>query len=174
MLSPQLSECVVQAVAIENAGEVFGLLLDIVETARADDVKACLTFMDTIWDKWSTLQASLATDRATNRLAFQKVYNVFCQRISNNQDAEILGAVANVVAKMMPYNDPAGLNTAFHCNQRHTPMDDSIGVRFWLSACMHLTSLLPATTAASIWACGHCSLHISTQLRPQCSGTCYV
>lgn len=111
------------------AGEVFGLILDVVETNRAEDVKACLNYMDTLWDSWSTLPANFAISPKT-RLAFQKVYNMFCQRISNNQDAEVLGAVATVVAKLMPFNDPAGLNTPFNCNQHHIPMDESIGVSF--------------------------------------------
>ena len=106
----------------QYVGEVFGLILDVVETTRVEDVKACFNFMDSLWGTWSTLQA------VAHRLAFQKVYNMFCRRISNNQDAEVLGAVASVVAKMMPFNDPAGLNTAFQCNQHQTPMDESIGV----------------------------------------------
>lgn len=115
------------------AGEVFGLILDVVETNRAEDVKACLNYMDTLWDSWNTLPASFA--RSPTRLAFQKVYNMFCQRISNNQDAEVLGAVATVVAKLMPFNDPAGLNTPFNCNQHHIPMDESIGVSFTRHKC---------------------------------------
>ena len=111
------------------AGEVFSLILDIVETNRAEDVKACLTFMDTLWDSWNTLPASFATSSKT-QLAFQKVYNMFCQRISKNQDAEVLGAVATVVAKLMPFNAPAGLNSAWNCNQHIVPMDASIGVSF--------------------------------------------
>ena len=111
------------------AGEVFGLILDVVETNRAEDVKACLIFMDTLWDSWNTLPASFATSPKT-QLAFQKVYNMFCQRISKNQDAEVLGAVATVVAKLMPFNALAGLNTAWNCNQHVIPMDESIGVSF--------------------------------------------
>lgn len=119
------------------AGEVFSLILDVVETNRAEDVKACLMFMDTLWDSWSTLQANFGVSPKT-RLAFQKVYNMFCQRISNNQDAEVLGAVATVVAKLMPFNDPAGLNTPFHCNQHHIPMDESIGVSLiWDAFCLN-------------------------------------
>lgn len=112
---------------VSFAGEVFSLILDVVETNRAEDVKACLMFMDTLWDSWSTLRANFRVNPRT-RLAFQKVYNMFCQRISNNQDVEVLGAVATVVAKLMPFNDQSGLNTPFNCNQHQIPMDESIGV----------------------------------------------
>ena len=97
-------------------------------------------FMNTLWDSWNTLPASFATSTKT-QLAFQKVYNMFCQRISNNQDAEVLGAVATVVAKLMPFNAPAGLNIAWNCNQHDIPVDENIGVSFTQVWCIYANKL---------------------------------
>ena len=109
------------------AGDVFQLVEDIVDTNRIEDVKACFSFMDGYWAQLR--EKSLKLSSAT-LLRFQKACNMFTRRVSNNQDAEILGAVSFQVAKMLPYNDTAGLNKPFNANDSHkTPMDEEIGVR---------------------------------------------
>ncbi|KAL0042710.1 hypothetical protein WJX79_008364 [Trebouxia sp. C0005] len=106
-------------------GDVFQLVEDIVDTNRIEDVKACFGFMDGYWAQLR--EKSLKLSSAT-LLRFQKACNMFTRRVSNNQDAEILGAVSFQVAKMLPYNDTAGLNKPFNPNDSHkTPMDEEIG-----------------------------------------------
>lgn len=106
-------------------GDVFQLVEDIVDTNRIEDVKACFSFMDSYWAQLR--EKSLKLSSAT-LLRFQKACNMFTRRVSNNQDAEILGAVSFQVAKMLPYNDTAGLNKPFNPNDSHkTPMDEEIG-----------------------------------------------
>lgn len=114
-----------------SAGDVFQLVEDIVDTNRIEDVKACFGFMDGYWAQLR--EKSLKLSSAT-LLRFQKACNMFTRRVSNNQDAEILGAVSFQVAKMLPYNDTAGLNKPFNPNDSHkTPMDEEIGVRLRMS-----------------------------------------
>ena len=114
-----------------SAGDVFQLVEDIVDTNRIEDVKACFNFMDGYWAQLR--EKSLKLSSAT-LLRFQKACNMFTRRVSNNQDAEILGAVSFQVAKMLPYNDTAGLNKPFNANDSHkTPTDEEIGVRLCTS-----------------------------------------
>ncbi|DBA90252.1 hypothetical protein WJX77_005954 [Trebouxia sp. C0004] len=106
-------------------GDVFQLVEDIVDTNKIEDVKACFSFMDGYWAQLREKPLKLSS---ATLLRFQKACNMFTRRVSNNQDAEILGAVSFQVAKMLPYNDTAGLNKPFNANDSHkTPMDKEIG-----------------------------------------------
>ena len=116
----------VQGLVTDIAGEVFQLAEDVVETNATEDVKACFSFMEQFWEE---LRISRAKLTQIVLLRFQKACNMFTRRVSNNQDAEVLGAVALEVAKMLPFNDKAGLNAPFHVNQHATPMDKEAGVR---------------------------------------------
>lgn len=109
-----------------NVGDVFQLLEDIVDTNRIKDVKACFSFMDSNWVQLRNKSEMLTTSVL---LRFQKACNMFTRRVSNDQDAEILGAVSFQVAKMLPYNDKAGLNANFTVNNSHAiNLDTDIGV----------------------------------------------
>ena len=104
---------------------MFQLVEDIVETSKTEDVKACFSFMRKYWED---LRKSRAKLPQAVLLRFQRACNMFVRRISNNQDAEALGDVAIEVAKMLPFNDKAGINATFVVNQHETPVDKEAGV----------------------------------------------
>ena len=110
---------------LKAAGEVFQLVEDVVETNTTENIKTCFSFMEQFWGELRTNTAKLTQ---FVRLRFQKACNMFTKRVSNNQDAEVLGAVALQVAKMLPFNDRAGINATFLVNQHETPMDEEAGV----------------------------------------------
>ncbi len=111
---------------------MFQFVEDIVETNKMEDVKACFSFMGGYWAELRGSQAKLSH---ANSLRFQRACNMFTKRVSNNQDAEILGAVSTEVAKMMSFNDRAGLNMLFGVNKHGTPMDTEVGVSYSANAC---------------------------------------
>ena len=95
------------------------------ETSKTEDVKACFSYMKMYWEE---LRKSRAKLPQAVLLRFQRACNMFVRRISNNQDAEALGDVTIEVAKMLPFNDKAGINATFVVNQHETPMDKEAGV----------------------------------------------
>ena len=125
-----------------HAGEVFQLIEDIVETNNTEDVKACFTFMASYWAELHDTHAMAVL------LRFQRACNMFTRKVSNDQDAEILGAVSTEVAKMLPFNSKAGLNMLFMVNKHATPMDKDIGVSVFLQQPLLLVLLLERSWSA--------------------------
>lgn len=130
------------------------------ETSKTEDVKACFRFIARYWEE---LRKSRAKLPQSVLLRFQRACNMFTRRISNNQDAEDLGDVLIEVAKMLPFNDKAGINALFVVNQHETPMDTEAGVSNMLlplptlspNAGLPFVCLLHRRKCAALWLQTH-------------------
>ena len=97
----------------------FQLFEDIVETGNIEEVKTAFKLVNQYWD---------VNDYWANPLPMQKACNQFTKRLSNDQDAEFLGTVLTLVAKILPFNSKAGINLMWNVNQHPVHMDDTVEV----------------------------------------------
>lgn len=98
----------------------FQLFEDIVETGDIEEVKTAFKLVYKHWD---------VSEHWENPLAMQRACNMFVKRLSNDQDAEFLGTVLTLVAKILPFNAKAGLNLVWLVNQHPIHIDEHVQVR---------------------------------------------
>ena len=89
------------------------------ETGDIEEVKSAFKLVYKHWD---------VMDYWDNPLVMQKACNQFTKRLSNEQDAEFLGTVLTLVAKILPFNHQAGINKMWTVNQHPIHMDDTVEV----------------------------------------------
>lgn len=116
------------------ADHAFNLFEDIVETGDIEDVKTAFKLVYKHWD---------VSEPWDNPLAMQRACNFFVKRLSNDQDAEFLGTVLTLVAKILPFNHKAGLNLVWLVNQHPIHIDQDVQVKAQMRLFVRiLTSLL--------------------------------